>query len=168
MPLVDGTLVPARDHTAAELVARAEAGGMKLTGEGGLLAELTRKVLESALEGRRPGFRHHLRRLAHYRTPIKTINRVLPLLHRPRAGIRRSMGRVGFSYDNALAESFFASIKRELLHAERWTHTSEARVAVFSWLARYNNRRRHSALGHVSPVEFECRTISSSNLNLAL
>lgn len=69
-----------------------------------------------------------------------------------RHGIRRSMGRVGSSYDNAMAESFFASIKRELLHTERWRQTSEARMAVFSWLAWYNNRRRHSALGHIGPV----------------
>jgi transposase InsO family protein len=84
-----------------------------------------------------------------------------------RHGIRRSMGRVGSSYDNAMAESFFASIKRELLHGERWRQNSEARMAVFSWLARYNNRRRHSALGHLSPVEFERQAIKSSSLNLA-
>jgi transposase InsO family protein len=84
-----------------------------------------------------------------------------------RHGIRRSMGRVGSSYDNAMAESFFASIKRELLHGERWRQNSEARMAVFSWLAWYNNRRRHSALGHLSPVEFERQAIKSSSLNLA-
>ncbi|MYV99328.1 transposase [Streptomyces sp. SID3343] len=42
----------------------------------------------------------------------------------------------------------------------------EARMVVFSWLARYNHRRRHSALGHISPIEFEQRTITSGNLNL--
>jgi transposase InsO family protein len=47
-------------------------------------------------------------------------------------GIHRSMGRVGSSYDNAMAESFFASIKREILHGERWLGNSEARMAVFS------------------------------------
>ncbi len=81
-------------------------------------------------------------------------------------GVRRSMGRVGSSYDNALAESFFASIKRELLFGERWLKNCEARMAVFTWLAWYNNRRRHSALGHVSPVEFERRSINSGSLNL--
>lgn len=84
-----------------------------------------------------------------------------------RHGIRRSMGRVGSSYDNAMAESFFASIKRELLHGERWKHAPEARMAVFSWLAWYNNRRRHSALGHISPVEFERQAITSRSLKLA-
>lgn len=77
------------------------------------------------------------------------------------------MGRVGSSYDNAMAESFFASIKRELQHGERWLKNSEARVAVFSWLAWYNHRRRHSALGHISPIEFEQRSINSGSLNLA-
>ncbi len=81
-------------------------------------------------------------------------------------GIRRSMGRVGSSYDNAMAESFFASIKRELLHGERWLNNSEARISVFSWLAWYNNRRRRSALGQASPVEFEQRSINSGSLNL--
>ncbi|WTA24476.1 IS3 family transposase (plasmid) [Streptomyces sp. NBC_00853] len=83
-----------------------------------------------------------------------------------RHAIRRSMGRVGSSYDNAMAESFFASIKRELLHGERWLTSPEARIAVFSWLAWYNHRRRHSALGHISPVEFEQRSINSDSLNL--
>ncbi|MCX5105403.1 integrase core domain-containing protein [Streptomyces sp. NBC_00439] len=84
-----------------------------------------------------------------------------------RHGIRRSMGRVGSSYGNAMAESFFASIKLELLHGERWRQNSEARMAVFSWLAWYNNCRRHSALGHLSPVEFERQAITSRSLNLA-
>ena len=76
------------------------------------------------------------------------------------------MGRVGSSYDNAMAESFFASIKRELLYGERWLRNSEARMAVFSWLAWYNHRRRHSALGHISPIEFEQCLINSGSLNL--
>lgn len=82
-------------------------------------------------------------------------------------GVRRSMGRTGSSYDNAMAESFFASIKRELLYGERWLKSCEARLAVFSWMAWYNNRRRHSALGHISPVEFERRSVMSGSLNLA-
>lgn len=72
-----------------------------------------------------------------------------------RHGIRRSMGRVGSSYDNALAESFFATLKRELLHGIRWLVRAQARLAVFAWLSWYNQRRRHSALGHLSPVDFE-------------
>ncbi|MFG2919707.1 IS3 family transposase [Kitasatospora sp. NPDC048298] len=70
-------------------------------------------------------------------------------------GIRRSMGRVGSSYDNALAESFFATLKRELLHGSRWMTRPQARTAVFTWMAWYNRRRRHSALGYRSPVDYE-------------
>ncbi|MBC9718900.1 transposase [Streptomyces sp. TRM66268-LWL] len=58
-------------------------------------------------------------------------------------------------------------MKRELLYGERWLNNSDARMAVFTWLARYNNRRRHSALGHISPVEFARRSINSGSLNLA-
>ncbi|WP_104817586.1 IS3 family transposase [Kitasatospora sp. MMS16-BH015] len=70
-------------------------------------------------------------------------------------GIRRSMGRVGSSYDNAMAESFFATLKRELLYGSRWLTRPQARMAVFAWMAWYNHRRRHSALGYRSPVDYE-------------
>jgi transposase InsO family protein len=70
-------------------------------------------------------------------------------------GIRRSMGRVGSSYDNALAESFFATLKRELLYGSRWLNRLQARTAVFAWMAWYNRQRRHSALGYRSPVDYE-------------
>ncbi len=70
-------------------------------------------------------------------------------------GIRRSMGRVGSSYDNALAESFFATLKRELLCGSRWLTRPEACLTVFAWMAWYNRRRRHSALGCRSPVDCE-------------
>ncbi|MCX4688596.1 IS3 family transposase [Kitasatospora purpeofusca] len=81
-------------------------------------------------------------------------------------GIRRSMGRVGSSYDNALAESFFATLKRELLYGSRWLTRSQARAEVFSWLAWYNRRRRHSALGYLSPADFEHQTSTMDNLGL--
>ncbi|MFG1904938.1 IS3 family transposase [Micromonospora carbonacea] len=73
-----------------------------------------------------------------------------------RHGIRRSMGRIGSSYDNALAEAFFASLKRELDvdHRRRATET-DARRDVFRRIAFYNHRRRHSALGHLSPADYE-------------
>ncbi len=73
-------------------------------------------------------------------------------------GVRRSMGAVGSSADNALAESFFASLKREVLPAGGWAGLAQARLAVFRWLVFYNMRRRHSALGYLSPVEFEKRS----------
>jgi putative transposase len=74
------------------------------------------------------------------------------------AGIAQSMGSVGDSYDNALAESFFASLECELIDRSRWRSFTEARMAVFDYLeAFYNPRRRHSALGYLSPVAYEQR-----------
>jgi transposase InsO family protein len=65
----------------------------------------------------------------------------------------QSMGTIGDSLDNAVAESFFATLKREL--GARWDSPEQARLAVFSWIAFYNHRRRHSALAYHSPVEYE-------------
>jgi transposase InsO family protein len=84
-----------------------------------------------------------------------------------RHGIRRSMGRVGSSYDNALAESFFQGLKRELLHGRRWTSKTQTRLELFRWLSYYNRRRRHSALGYLTPIEFEQRLITPRTLSLA-
>lgn len=76
-----------------------------------------------------------------------------------RAGIRRSMGAVGTSADNAAAESFFASLKREILPGRRgWPTERAARLAVFRWLGFYNHRRRHSTIGYLAPVAFEQRS----------
>jgi transposase InsO family protein len=83
-----------------------------------------------------------------------------------RHGIRRSMGRVGSSYDNALAESFFQGLKRELLHGRRWTSKAQTRLELFRWLSYYNRRRRHSALGYLAPAEYEQQLITSRTLSL--
>jgi transposase InsO family protein len=73
-----------------------------------------------------------------------------------RLGVVQSMGRVGSSADNALAESVNAALKRETLQgAKRWSCEFECRREVFRWLVRYNSRRRHSALGYRPPVDFE-------------
>jgi transposase InsO family protein len=72
------------------------------------------------------------------------------------AGVRQSMSAVGSSADNALAESFNASFKRETLQGRRaFTDEREARLSSFRWLHRYNTIRRHSRLGQQSPVTFE-------------
>ena len=68
----------------------------------------------------------------------------------------QSMGAVGSSADNALAESFNATIKREVLQdAACWTDELTCRRQVFRWLTRYNTRRRHSWCRYQSPVAYE-------------
>jgi putative transposase len=68
------------------------------------------------------------------------------------------MGSVGDAYDNAMCESFFASLECELLDRTRFRTQAEARMAVFDYIEGfYNPRRRHSALGQISPVTFERR-----------
>jgi transposase InsO family protein len=72
------------------------------------------------------------------------------------AGVRQSMSAVGSSADNALAESFNATFKRETLQGRKsWPDEREARLDAFGWLHRYNTRRRHSRLGQRSPIAFE-------------
>lgn len=74
-------------------------------------------------------------------------------------GVVRSRGAVGTSADNAAAESFNASMKRETLQgAKRWPDARAARLAVFRWATRYNTWRRHSALGQHSPIAYEQRS----------
>jgi transposase InsO family protein len=81
-----------------------------------------------------------------------------------RHGIRRSTGRTGSSYDNALAESFFATLKRELdVDRRTWTCETDARRDLFRWIAFYNHRRRHSALDYLSPADYE-RSLTSITL----
>jgi transposase InsO family protein len=72
------------------------------------------------------------------------------------AGVRQSMSKVGSSADNALAESFNATFKRETLQGRRaFTDEREARLSSFRWLHRYNTVRRHSRLGQQSPINYE-------------
>jgi putative transposase len=74
------------------------------------------------------------------------------------AGVRPSMGSVGDAYDNALCESFFATLECELLDRERFRTPAEARLAIFDFIEGwYNPRRRHSALGYLSPLAYERR-----------
>jgi transposase InsO family protein len=80
-----------------------------------------------------------------------------------RAGVRQSMSAVGSSADNALAESFNATFKRETLQGRKhWSSEREARLEAFGWLNRYNTRRRHSRLGHRSPIAYEKASTTTS------
>src|SRR4030081_1256706 len=72
------------------------------------------------------------------------------------AGVRPSMGSVGDAYDNAMCESFFATLECELLERRRFTSKIEAKMACFSFIEGwYNPVRRHSALGYRSPMAYE-------------
>jgi putative transposase len=72
------------------------------------------------------------------------------------AGVRPSMGSVGDAYDNALCESFFATLECELLDRRRFATQVEARLAVFDFIEGwYNPHRRHSALAYLSPLAYE-------------
>jgi putative transposase len=74
------------------------------------------------------------------------------------AKVRPSMGTVGDAYDNAMCESFFATLERELLARRRFATKAEARMAIFEFIESwYNPIRRHKRLGRISPIEFERR-----------
>jgi putative transposase len=75
------------------------------------------------------------------------------------AGVRPSMGSVGDAYDNAMCESFFATLECELLERRKFQTKAEARMAVFQFIEGwYNPGRRHSALGYMSPINYERST----------
>ena len=77
-----------------------------------------------------------------------------------------SMGSVGDAYDNAMAESFFATLERELLNRRRFKSQAEAKMAVFEWIEGwYNPHRRHSSLGYRSPVNYERSHQRSNDLD---
>jgi transposase InsO family protein len=71
-------------------------------------------------------------------------------------GVRPSVGRTGICYDNAVAESFFATLKKELIHLHPWPTLAHLRTAVFEYIeSYYNRRRRHSTIGYDTPIEYE-------------
>jgi putative transposase len=82
------------------------------------------------------------------------------------AGIAVSMGSKGDAYDNAVAESFFATLKKELVHRQSWPSRRDLSSAVFEYIeAFYNRQRRHSTLGYLSPEEYEREQITPTNKN---
>jgi putative transposase len=115
--------------------------------------KLALDALRMALAQRRPqrGLIHHSDRGSPYASG--DYQRLLAT-----NGIVGSMSRRGDCWDNAVAESFFASLKLELVYQVQWQTRAEARTAIFEYLELfYNRRRRHSSLGYLNPVEFERR-----------
>jgi len=113
-------------------------------------AELVIQALKMALITRKPqGVIHHSDQGSQY-TSVDFGKRCKEM------GVRTSMGSVGDAYDNAMAESFFASLECELIDRRSWKSFAEARMAIFTWIEGwYNPRRRHSGIGQKSPINFE-------------
>lgn len=117
--------------------------------------ELVIDALEMAVWRRRPvaGLVHHSDRGVQY-TAISFGKRL------EQSGIIPSMGRTGTALDNAMAESFIATLKTELVHRRRFPDREVARSAIFEYLEGFYNRRRlHSALSYRSPVDYEEATM---------
>jgi putative transposase len=117
-----------------------------------LRTELVLEALDMAIARRRPeGVIHHSDHGCQYTS--------LAFGCRCReAGVRPSMGSVGDCFDNALCEAFFATLECELIDRRTFRTRREARREVFEFIeGRYNTLRRHSALGQISPIEFERR-----------
>lgn len=115
-----------------------------------MTADLVIMALNMALHTRKPeSVIHHSDQGSQY-TSVAFGNRCKEM------GVRPSMGTVGDAYDNAMAESFFASLECELIARRNWKTKTEARMAVFTWIESwYNPHRRHSALNYLSPNNFE-------------
>jgi len=116
-----------------------------------LRAELARDALAMALGSRRPaaGLIHHTDRGGQY-TAVAYQEALAA------RGVTTSMSHAGDCYDNAMAESFFATLKTELVDTRPWPTRQTARQAIFEWIeVFYNRQRSHSALGYQTPVAFE-------------
>ncbi len=116
-----------------------------------LRTELALDAFRMALRARRPGagLVHHTDRGSQY---AAVAYRTALAAH----GVTASMSRAGDCYDNAVAESFFATLKAELIDTQSWPTRAAARTAIFEWLVVwYNRQRRHSALGYRAPVAYE-------------
>jgi putative transposase len=118
-----------------------------------LAKEIVLDALQMALDQRKPseGVIHHSDQGCQY-TSIEFGKRCRE------ASVRPSMGSVGDCYDNAMCESFFATLECELLDRVRFAGRADAELAVFDFIEGfYNTHRRHSAIGYLAPVVFEQR-----------
>ena len=116
-----------------------------------LTEEMTSAALKQAIAREKPsqGLIHHSDRGRQYAS-----HEYQALLRRH--GITASMSRKGNCYDNAYMESFFSTLKRELVHGERYRTRDEARLSIFEYVeVFYNRRRKHSALDYMSPEQYE-------------
>jgi putative transposase len=116
-----------------------------------LKTDLVLDAVNMAIHNRRPapGLIHHSDRGSQY-TSVEFGSRL------KEAGLSPSMGSVADAYDNSMAESFVSTLKRELIHRHSWPSRQIARTAIFEYIETfYNPRRRHSALGNLSPSEYE-------------
>lgn len=117
---------------------------------------LTMAALEMALLHRQPqrGLIHHTDQ-----GPLYSAQAYREKLHAH--GLQPSMSRRGNCYDNAVAESFFSTLKNELVHHCDFQTRDEARAAIFEYIeVFYNRSRRHQALGYISPAQFEHQGVS--------
>lgn len=116
-----------------------------------LKTELVLDAVNMAIYTRRPqpGLIHHSDRGSQY-TSVEFGSRLRE------EGLLPSMGSVADAYDNSMAESFVSTLKRELIHRHSWPSRQMVRTAIFEYIETfYNTRRRHSALSHLSPREYE-------------
>ena len=122
-----------------------------------LRAELVLAALEMAVEQRRPT------EVVHHSDQGTQYTSIAFGLRCREARVRPSMGSSGDCYDNAMCESFFATLECELLDRRRFKSQVEARMVVFHFIEGfYNPRRRHSALDYLSPVDYERRHRSAA------
>ena len=116
-----------------------------------LRAELVVDAVPMAIARRRPG-----PGLVHHSDHGSQYVSLAMGEHLREAGIETSMGEKGSALDNAVVESFFSTLKRELVNRYPWPTKANARVAIFEWIeAFYNRQRIHTTLGNYAPEEFE-------------
>jgi putative transposase len=128
-----------------------------------LRTDLVLKALDMALRQRQPtDVIHHSDRGCQY-TSIAFGARCKA------AGVRPSMGSVGDAYDNAMCESFFATLECEVIDRYSFKNIFQAKLRVFQFIEGwYNSRRRHSSLGYLSPVEFEHKFSPANSQDVSL